>query len=213
MNIIYSHASARDRLDTPWGSADSVRYLNADKSVVQVSTASHGGIGVDHTQLELPAHLIVPAIRTDTMLWFEEDDDWCCAALALPDLFPDIQDAAEATLRNLMPEIYRAHYGRMPTAQESIRVRAMELNRALHANFRARSAFGDWAWNVPAGHVYVLGVRASDGASVGFLLPDAEYKDVDALVLDGYPRWEPDMTLPRSKPAGWRNALAPAQGS
>lgn len=213
MNDYYNSPCRRERLETPWGTADSVRYVNADKSVVKVSTSSHGGIGVDHTKLQLPDHLTIPAIKTDTMLWFEEDSDWCCVALALPVLFPDEQDAAEATLRNSLPQVYKTHYGRMPTAEESLKVREMELNRALHSNFRVRTGFGDWAWNVPVGHVYVVGVRASDNATAGFLVPEAEYKNYDAMVLDAYPRWEPDMTLPRSKPAGWRSALAPTKRS
>lgn len=193
---------------TPWGNADLVIPLNGDWSVVRVHTPGHGGIGVNTSVMTMPKHLTDAGVVMGGMLWFEEDCNWCCPALAFPDLFPADREAAESTLRNWLPEIYKKHFGRMPLASESVVMRERELNAKLHNCYRPRTGFGDWAWDVPRDFVYVVGYRASDASTQGFLVPEAEYKVFDELVLDDYPHWAPDRTMPYSKPKGWRDAVA-----
>jgi hypothetical protein len=55
--------------------------------------------------------------------------------------------------------------------------------------------------------VYACGWRKIDEATAGFLVP-ADIYDINParLVLDDFPLWEPDRTLPYSKPQ-----TAPAQ--
>lgn len=185
-----------------------VVLLYGDCSVVRVHTPGHGGIGVDTRVMTMPQHLTDAGIVMGDMLWFEEDCNWCCPALAFPALFPADQESAESTLRNCLPDIYEKHFGRKPQASESLAVRERELNVRLHNFYRPRSGFGDWAWDVPRDFVYVVGQRASDQSTKGFLVPEAEYKDYDQLVLDEYPQWEPDQSRPYSKPKGWRDAAA-----
>lgn len=205
MSSTDSAATVRIPKETPWGSRDYFTRLNPQGTVVEVGTASHGGIGV-HSSIELPAHILPQAMVTqgdtinETWRWFEEDLAWALVAIALPDLFESASlTMARDTVINWFPEIYEQHYGTKPTAAESMKVRERVLNEQLAGVYRPRTAFGDWAWNVPKGHVYVLGHRASDNSTEGFLVPDAEYRNLDTLVLDSYPKWCPDKTLPYSK--------------
>jgi hypothetical protein len=89
----------------------------------------------------------------------------------------------------------------MPSAAESMEVRTRTLKVQLQDKFTVKATWGDWAWDVPQGHLYILGQRSSDMVEAGFLVPEADYKTpVDEIVLDAYPRWEPDRRLPYSKP-------------
>ena len=192
---------AKKGMHTPWGSADSVSAQSPDKSVIVVSTSEHGGIGVHIPTHPIPEHFKRLGICDNTWAWFEEDDCWVAPVLMFPDLFPSEQIDAERTLRNYHPETYAAHYGRMPTAEESRVLRSREIKERLKDVFTVNATWGDWAWDVPRGHIYVLGKRSSDGVEAGFLLPAEAYKaPIDEIVLDAYPRWEPDRTLPYTKP-------------
>lgn len=186
---------------TPWGQADYVTAKCEDKSVIVVGTPSHGGIGVHIATHPIPEHFQKLAICGDTWAWFEEDCAWAAAALMLPEVFRNEQVAAESTLRNWYPDAYAAHFGRMPSAAESMEVRSRTLKVQLQDKFTVKATWGDWAWDVPQGHLYILGVRSCDNVEAGFLVPEADYKTpVDEIVLDAYPRWEPDRRLPYSKP-------------
>lgn len=188
---------------TPWGPADYVTFLSPDKSVIKVGTCSHGGIAVHVATHPIPEHFKHLALCGETWAWFEEDCAWSAAVLMLPAIFSNEQQSAEETLRNWYPDAYAGHFGRMPTAAESSAVRSAELTARLKDNFTINATWGDWAWDVPKGKVYVLGRRSSDGAEAGFLMPAADYKSpVDEIVLDVYPRWEPDRTRPYQKPRG-----------
>lgn len=190
-------------MHTPWGRADSLTFLSADKSVIQVDTCSHGGIGVHVAVHPIPEHFKPLAVLGDDWAWFEEDCAWSAAALMLPAILIDHQQSAEETLRHWYPDTYATHFGRMPTSEESIEVRSREIKERLKDFYTVDATWGDWAWNVPPGHLYVMGRRKSDGASAGFLVPGDAYKaPIDEIVLDGFPRWEPDRSFPCTKPRG-----------
>lgn len=192
--------------ETPWGPRDYFTRLNPQGTVVQVGTSSHGGIGV-HSSVELPAYILPQSLVTqgdcanETWRWFEEDIAWALVAIALPQWFEEASvTMARQTVINWLPKIYEQHYGTKPTASESMKVREAELKVQLANHYRPRTAFGDWAWDVPSGQVYVLGHRDSDDSTEGFLVPDPQYRELDTLILDQYPRWKPNMGLPYSKP-------------
>lgn len=192
---------AKAGMHTPWGAADSLEAKSPDKSVIVVGTSSHGGIGVNTPTHVIPEHFKSLCIIEGDWAWFEQDEASSGAILMFPDLFPKHQEAAEATLRNWHPTVYAAHYGRMPTVAESHQVRSSEIKERLKHNYTVNAAWGDWAWNVPPGHLYVLGRRTSDGHEAGFLMPKEDYESpVCEIVLDAYPRWEPDRSLPYTKP-------------
>lgn len=192
-----------NRMSTPWGVADQVRVIDPNRKIILVSTSSHGGYGVAH-DLALPQHLNALGWSCDAndWRWFEEDQCWCAIPLAFPQFFSAATRAsAEDTLRNYFPAAYEAHFGVKLTAAQSRAVERAEWEERTRDKFVVTSGFGSWAWNVPQGYVYATGWRRSDEATAGFLVPAAEY-DVDPgrLVLDSYPRWEPDRSLPYSKP-------------
>lgn len=204
---------AKAGMHTPWGAADSLEAKCPDKSVIVVGTSSHGGVGVHTSTHVIPEQFKPLCICEGDWAWFEEDEASAAAHLLFPDLFPTSQEEAEATLRNWHPTVYAAHYGRMPTAAESHRVRQNETRERLKNHYTVKTTWGDWAWNVPQGHLYVLGRRESDGDEAGFLMPPAEgiksdfqapkedhKKPINEIVLDAYPRWEPDRSLPYMKP-------------
>lgn len=181
---------------TPWGAAHTLDVKCPDKSVIVVTTSSHGGIGVNTSTHVIPEHFKSMCIIDGDWAWFEEDEASAAAILMFPDLFPKDQAAAEATLLNWYPAVYAAHYGRMPTASDSYRVRVSEVKERLKNHYTVEATWGDWAWNVPQGHLYVLGRRSSDGHQAGFLIPSVDYKSpIDEIVLDAYPRWEANRAL------------------
>jgi uncharacterized protein DUF7007 len=190
----------RSSMSTPWGPSDHEQFLSPDNDVVQVSTCSHGGIGV---RIERPMPVALRAIgdRAGEWTWFEEDCAACAPIIAFPDLFPPhYLEGAEQTLRDTFPMNWELHYGRKLKPGESRTLDQLAFEEATKHNFLPRSATGDWAYNVPQGFVYVVGERKTDKATKGFLLPKDEYTSPSRLILDSYPEWEPDTSLPYSKP-------------
>jgi len=189
------------KLSTPWGPADYVHYHGEDRQVLRVGTSSHGGIGV-LPSLSMPAYL---AALADTdgygTRWYEEDIAWAIAVTAFPDRFERTWvEAAKDTMRNEFPEAYVAHYGGVLTAETSRILERRQFEAATRNNFVVTASFGEWAWNCPTGFVYACGWRRSDEATAGFLVPAEKYVNPGRLVLDEFPRWEPDRSLPYFKP-------------
>lgn len=192
---------------TPWDLATTVIPLNPNATLIQVHTPSHGGIGV-HNTLPMPTHLQSQGIRDGEWRWFEEDELWACAAIAFPAHFkPETLEAAKQTLLHSLPKLFEVQFPQEKDAlRQSRALIAQQVRLATKDKFITRSAFGDWAWDVPYGYCYLSASRASDGANDGFLVPshiyEACYKSggPDAFVLDGFPRWEPNRDMPYSKP-------------
>jgi len=187
--------------NTPWGVADQVHSLHPDKKILRVCTPEHGGIAVA-LDLQMPACLAALGMEEGGYRWFEEDEAWAAPATAFPTFFhPDHVRGAKETLQHRYPEAFMAHFGGVLTAATSRALERREWEAATAGNFTVTSGFGDWDWNVPTGYVYACGWRKNDEATAGFLVP-ADIYDVNParLVLDDFPRWEPDRTLPYSKP-------------
>ena len=74
-----------------------------------------------------------------------------------------------------------------------------EFEAATRDNFVVTAGFGSSFWDVPCGYVYACGFRQRDEATAGFLVPASRYTKPDRLILDEFPRWEPDRTLQMHK--------------
>lgn len=188
-------------MQTPWGMAQTVRRHDPESHIVQVATASHGGLGVLACQ-SMPAHLRDIGTLVDSRTWFEEDTAWAAAVIAFPALFTsEVVEAAKQTMRDWYPGAYTTHYGEPLTAATSQTIAKREWEAATKDNFVVTTSFSDTFWDVPTGHVYACGFRARDERTAGFLVPVEEYVSPQRLVLDGFPQWQPDRRLPYVKPA------------
>lgn len=190
------------KISTPWGISVLSTAISPDEKIVRVHTESHGGYGVSR-QLTMPAHLDLPEDGQSDWRWYEEDEAWCCVPLAFPQYFDEKMVAAAAeTAKDSFPHIYEAHFNCKLTPQESAALYRAKIDSDLRCNFRVATAYGDWAWDVPRGYTFVVGRRASDGEVKGFLVPKSEYDcaNLSEMVLDAYPTFEPNRTLPYVKP-------------
>lgn len=200
------------KISTPWGEADYFVRLDPDKKVLRVSTARSGGIGV-HPSIELPPYIKRHAVvDADGWAWF---DDCNCDPIivALPNLFgrPSVE-AAKNVLQHSHPETFMAHFGVALTASTSRALERREFEFRTKDQFVPTAGFGDWAWDVPEGHVYVCGWRHCDEAIAGFLVPaERFYRDADRLLLDEFPRWEPNRSLLYRKEHGYLPEHVPAR--
>lgn len=191
------------KMNSPWGQTHYVHYHGSDKLVVRVSTSEHGGIGV-HPDVSMPLALACLGMTDDAgWRWFEEDLAWAIPVVALPERFPeDWVTAARDTLRNEFPQAYMAHFSVVLTPKESRLLEQMEWDAATRNRFTPTAGFGSEFYNVPPGTVWVAGLRLSDEATAGFLVPEVDYlASGSRLILDGFQRWEPDRTTSYRKPA------------
>lgn len=196
--------------NTPWGVADEVRFYGQDRKILSVSTPSHGGIGAA-LDVPMPAHLAVIGMEQGGYRWFEEDQAWAALVTAFPGYFTesDVRFAKDI-LQNHYPEAFTAHFGVELTAATSRALEQREWEHATAGNFVVTAGFGDWAWDVPMGKVYACGWRRKDEATAGFLVPTDVYQaNPGRLVLDSFPRWEPNRNLPYSKPPANMTGVQP----
>lgn len=175
----------RERMRTPWGSAQTARMLAP--GIGMVSTAGHGGIKLSpERQRQVPAYM-----RCEGG-WYEED---CQAAIPLVvfedlirehgpkwlveslDKYPPI-----TTVMNWYPDDAAKWLGRPILPEESMVLRE-RIFKAQHVNdYVVVAAWGSWQEGVPEG---MVGVFATLGESRQeplwsqgryFLVPDAEYQ-------------------------------------
>lgn len=190
-----------NNLTTPWGKAHYVQLHGGDGQVLGVGTASHGGIGV-HPAISLPQPFEALAlVDEEGWRWFEEDEAWAAAVLALPQRFPgELQQKAQETLRHCLPDVYSAHFKVTLTSKDSYVLGQREREAATAGNFIPTCALDSSYYDVPEGHVWVSGWRRRDEATEGFLLPEEAYASGDPyLVLDSFRRWMPNTAMPRRK--------------
>lgn len=186
---------------TPWGMADQVDSLHPDKQILRVHTPSNGGIAVA-LELQMPSYLAALGEEGQNYRWFEEDQAWAAPATAFPSFFhPQHVRSAKDILQHHYPEAFMAHFGAVLTAATSRELEKREWESATANKYTVVAGYGDWSWDTPRGYVYACGWRRSDEATAGFLVPADVYNvNPGRLVLDDFPRWEPDRTLPYSKP-------------
>jgi hypothetical protein len=182
---------------TPWGAAHVVKPLDWGGKVLEVHTASHGGIAV-MADVVLPAWAIACAeISQDGTRFFEEDVCWSAAATALPKFFSsEALQSAEHTLRHWLPKTYMEAFGVQLAVDASQYLTQLAFEEETKDKYVVTAGFGDWAYNVPTGMVYACGWRRADESTKGFLVPEVDYVNPSRLVLDGYQEWEPDRTQP-----------------
>ena len=190
---------------SPWGKIDNVTKVC--RGIAWVGTPSHGGVRVSEGMAaKMPDYMRNIGEHSHGYWWFEEDSAWVVPAIVFNELSPfKVElDEMKRTLRNSFPEAYERHYETVLTEGESV-VRDEQLFLERHKNdYVTVCAFGDWAWDVPSGMVYVIatlgGVRGRE--EKGFLVPQNEYqtRNRNGFVIDEtHQAWEPDKSLPYSK--------------
>ncbi len=176
-------------MHTPWGAAQTQRQLG--DGVIQVSTASHGGIHLSPTR---NAH--VHKAWRDRQGWYEEDSDWAVAALTFPNLFTADQAVdAHRLAKEWMPDQYEQVFGVPVLPAESYIRREQIFYRDNADRFVATAAWGHRNYAVgrvpvPPGMVGVVARRGGRGNPGGveeyFLVPESEYakRDTVGFVID-----------------------------
>jgi hypothetical protein len=187
------------QLRTPWGIAGQVASYHPERKILHARTPEQGGFAV---ALELPmaAHLAALGTQDERYRWFDEELGWAAVATAFPAHFsPGSVARAKDILRDHYPEAFTAHFGVALTAATSLALEKREWEAATANNF---TVCAGWAagWDIPAGQVYAAGWRRQDEAVAGFLVPADVYRvNPSRLVLDPFPRWEPNRDLPYTK--------------
>ena len=179
---------------SPWGRIEHKAQLA--KGIMNVSTASHGGIHLSDGRLAA-----MPDYMQREGGWYEEDCEWSMPAVVFPEAFPKHQELAKESLRNWFPEIYERFFGVTVGPEESY-MRAKEVfEQQVKDKYVVVSAWGDWHEAVPDGKV---GVLAKLGCNRD--LPEGKYALVDGeayaartrhgYVLDGTePEWNPNAVV------------------
>ncbi len=202
-----TYLAPRSGGSSPWGRIDGATVL-AD-GIVQVSTASHGGI---HLSSEHNAAMPVAFRRGDG--WYEEDCEWALVALIYPQAFSeDERKAAHTTVKGWMPDAYEVWAGVELQPGESHKKDERIFLEKHAQDWVVISAFGAWHDSVPKGWVGVYamlgGVRGKSLPERTFLVPEEEYRGrsetLGMFVCDEarHPVWRPDEAkdLQEMKPA------------
>jgi hypothetical protein len=167
---------------SPWGGIQHQKELAP--GIVEVSTASHGGIYLDDDRwsaLKAMFPMVQPWAGAG---WLEEDCDWAIAALAFPFAFDTkSQIAAEDTVRNWHPEVWEKYKGRALLPGESMRRDEDTFYAANVGKMASCAAWGDWQKGVPSGFVGLCArplrarkdTRYIAGDDRYYLVPEAEY--------------------------------------
>ncbi len=155
---------------TPWGMSQDAEVYG--DGITFYSTSSHGGFKVDSSTLKMmPA-----ALRIDGG-WFEEDCDSSLVVVAFPDRFPPDQvELALRDIKNLYPDRYTEWMGQTLDPSESFTFRERVFVASTAKDFVARTAWGSWHDDVPAGSVGVIAWHSSTNEEAGFLVPEDAYE-------------------------------------
>ena len=173
------------RMRTPWGTADSVRQVAP--GIQAVSTPGHGGFKLDRAR-NARVH---PAFR-EPGGWYEGDLKWAVVAVTFTEdagFTTQTVTEAHATLKNRCPDAYEAVYGVKVTAEESGVVRERKALAACKGRMLITACWGEWATNVPPGHVGVFarvdGREGAPGSEEGYYLVTREQYETGRLVIAG----------------------------
>jgi hypothetical protein len=189
------------QLRTPWGIAGQVASYHPERKILHACAADQGGFAVA-LDLPMPAHLAALGAQDESYRWFDEEHGWAAVATAFPAHFsPGSVTRAKDILRDHYPEAFTAHFGVVLTAATSLELEKREWEAATMNNFTVCASWEEGAWDIPPGQVYACGWRHADEATCGFLVPAAVFRvDPSRLVLDPFPRWEPNRSLPCAQP-------------
>lgn len=187
-----------DHNSTPWGAAQHTVVIAS--GIVQVSTASHGGIWLSHERwAQLPAGIDAGELRAgnnpDDGVWLEEDCEATLAITAFPEEFRHAWllrgSASEAiehnltiarqSLKDCFPRTAAILLGITIPISESRALRETQFNRDHAEDWIAVGAWGSWLESVPSGMVGVIAVKVSELASSQrneryYLIPEDEYE-------------------------------------
>lgn len=141
------------KMRTPWGPAQTVRKITPSGSILEVTTAGHGGFKLDaRTNAKVD-----PAWRRKGG-WYEEDCEYAIVGLTFQQDAGFSCEAVEdcrSVCRNYFPDAYETIYGVKVTAEQSHVVKLREAHEAAKGRLQVCSCWGDWSKNVPAGMVGV----------------------------------------------------------
>ena len=100
-------------VDSPWGKVESHGILGP--GMVQVTTASHGGIRVYEWRLSLmDPSLVIPNG------WYENNSQWCLPVIAFSEEFTsEVVGEAIKTFRDAFPERHQAYFKTATQTQEN----------------------------------------------------------------------------------------------
>lgn len=169
-------------MHTPWGQSQTQKQLG--RGVIQVETASHGGIHVSPT---LNAH-IHKAWR-DKDGWYEEDCQWAVVALTFPNLFSeDHVIYAHGVAKRWFPDEYAEVFKVTVLPAESGVIQERVFYQENADRFIGTAAWGyrnnlASRMPVPEGMVGVCaqvgghGPGANDNPERWFLVPADEYRE------------------------------------
>lgn len=176
---------------TPWGPSQTCTTLGP--GVVEVTTASHGGIHLDDSR-NAHVHKAWRAKRG----WYEEDCEWTIVAVTFPDLFePEHVIEAHRVAKDWMPDQYEQVFqvrllpAESHVRQEQIFYTTNADNLVVLAAWGHRNDLGGRV-PVPAGQVGVVARIGGRGPGPKnhperyFLVPEPEYDDRDryGFVID-----------------------------
>ncbi len=185
---------------TPWGTAQ--HEVTIAPGIVQVDTASHGGIHLD-AALNRKVH---KAWRRDGG-WYEEDCDWSIVAVTFPEHFTDpmsgihegktLAEYAHHVARNWLPDEYEQVQGVALTAAESHMRAEQQIAASVADKVCTFAAWGagqshDGRMVVPDGYVGVVAClggrwRRREAEEVWLLIEETEYEQrpyPQGLVID-----------------------------
>jgi hypothetical protein len=171
------------KMRTPWGKAQNVTKVTPSGSILEVSTAGHGGLKLDRR-----TNALVHEAWRQKGGWYEEDCEHAIVALTFgTDAGYSLEavERARVTAKDYYPDAYEAVYGVKVTADESSTVREREALAATAGKYLILACWGEWATNVPDGRVGVFAkVDGRDGAPdspEGYFTITKEQREVVAI--------------------------------
>lgn len=176
-------------MNTPWGKAQTRSRLA--HGIVEVSTASHGGIHLSPTR-----NALVHEAWRDGSGWYEEDCLYNIVVISFPDLFAGqrierlgctVLENAHRVLKDHLPDQYGQVFGVNVTLAESEVLRERAFAASVVDKLVSNGAWGHGndcfgQMRVPVGWVGVCARRGGrwasyDGDDRWFLVPADEYRD------------------------------------
>lgn len=174
-------------MNSPWGKVQDVREIA--EGISFVSTAGHGGFKLDRQR-----NALIPKYFRRASGWYEEDCEAAIVMIFFPSHFKASQVAvARATVKNWWPDEYESYFKVVVPESESYVKAERAFKFKFQNNYVVRAAWGSWHAKVPKGWVGVCAVRASDGDTKYFLVPEDEYDNRShfGFVIDNHREIDP----------------------
>lgn len=190
---------------SPWGAVTHVQPIAC--GVLSTICAYHGGYAVHDSTRLAPAARALALVEPQAphWLWFEQERAWAIAALALKGIVPDpVYRSARPIVRFWWPETYEQLLGvTLPPVTMAHALQRRNAALATTAVYEVEAVYQDWAWDVPPGHVYLIGRSRRDGRAHSTIVPrslyDGHRSRGEPLALQHFPPWCHNPSAPRFK--------------